>query len=297
MALFGRSKRKPSDEELVDHDEVAEGGVRPQPPEGVPGVDRDWERAQDGPYDVSEWSDLDGRLDFGALRIPAVQGMQLRMEMQPGTTKVVGLNTGFGASQAQLQVFAAPRTMGLWSELRPDIADGLVQAGGAAEIVEGVLGKEIKARMPGKAPDGKVAFQPARFLGVDGPRWFLRVVINGPAATDDVQLRPILDFVRQCVITRGDEPRPPREVLELTAPQSIMEAAARQAELRKQAAAQAAARQTRVLRNADATGAAGITPGAPTAGGSQPDGGQNNGLPPQPPLTDAPKPPHNPEFT
>ena len=292
MAFFGRRKRKLRDEELAVPEESE--AARPEPAEGVPGVDRPWDRHSDGPYDVAEWSELEGRLDFGALRIPAVQGMQLRMELKPKTTTVVGLNCGFGASHAQLQLFAAPRTLGLWDELRPEIASSLVDAGGAAEVVEGMMGKEIRARMPGKAPDGRTVFQPARFVGVDGPRWFLRVVVSGAAATDDAQLKPILNFVRHCVAVRGEEPRPPREVLELTAPQSIMEAATKQAEARRAQAAQAAAAQTQVLRTADATAVAGISPGASPSGPGPAAAGPAAASDHDGP---APRGPHNPEFT
>ncbi|GAA1179258.1 hypothetical protein GCM10009584_21300 [Ornithinimicrobium humiphilum] len=291
MALFGRKKSQP----LPDDVEELETPARPQPAEGEPGVDRDWDRASDGPYDVSEWPDLDGRVDLGALRVPAVQGMQMRLDLEQGTGRVVGVTLGFGASQAQLQVFAAPRTMGLWDELRPDIARGLVDAGGAAEIVEGMMGKEIRARMPGRAPDGRVAFQPARFLGIDGPRWFLRVVVNGPAATDDTQLRPVLAYVRQAVVRRGDEPRPPRELLELTAPAGVVEAAAKQAQARREAAQRAAAEQaapaTAVLRTGDATGVAGIAPGA------EPGRHRAPAPAPEAPQDGVPKAPNKPEFT
>lgn len=287
MALFGRKKREPLPEETDDLDVV----VRPEPAEGEPGVDRDWDRAGDGPYDLSEWPELDGRVDLGALRLPAVTGMQMRLDLEQGTGRVVGATLGFGPSHAQLQVFAAPRTLGLWDELRPDIARGLVESGGAAEVVQGVLGKEIRARMPGKAPDGRVAFQPARFLGIDGPRWFLRVVVNGPAATDDEQLRPIIAFLRQVVVRRGDEPRPPRELLELTAPAGVVEAAAKQAQARREAAQKAAAEQgarpTQVLRTADATRVAGIT--------SEGAGRGRHRTADDAPA--APKAPSNPEFT
>ncbi|RIK13364.1 MAG: DUF3710 domain-containing protein [Acidobacteria bacterium] len=287
VALFRRSKNEPIlDEEVEDVEAV----VRPQPAEGRPGVDRDWDRAGDGPYDVSEWPDLDGRLDLGALRLPVAAGMQMRLDIEQGTGRVVGVTLGFGASQAQLQVFAAPRSLGLWDELRPEITRGLVDAGGAAEVVPGMLGKEIRARMPGRAQDGRVAFQPARFLGIDGPRWFLRVVVNGPAASDDEQLQKIIDFLRGVVVQRGEEPRPPREVLELTAPAGVVEAAAKQAQARREAARQAGARPTQVLRTGDATGVSGVSTSV--------DGGDAaRGRHREPEPTDAPKAPNNPEFT
>lgn len=308
MALFGRKKTTAHAEDLDEllGDDATEAGVRPEPAAGEPGVDRDWDRAGDGPYDVSEWPDLDGRVDLGAVRLPAVPGMQMRLDIEQGTGRVVGATLGFGASQAQVQVFAAPRTLGLWDELRPEIARGLVEAGGAAESFQGVLGKELRARMPGRAPDGRVAFQPARFLGVDGPRWFLRVVVNGPAAADDALMAPIISFVRQIVVRRGDEPRPPREVLELTAPKGVLEAAAKQAQARREQSARAAAeqvaRQAPSLTRQDATQLTGIRPDATTTSAA-PDGvpqareaGRHRSAPDAVP-TDAPKAPSNPEFT
>jgi hypothetical protein len=303
VALFGRSRSsKLSDEELLAQDETPDAVVRPEPAAGEPGVDRPWDRAGDGPYDLSEWAELDGRLDLGALRLPTVQGMQMRLDLDQGANKVVGATLGFGASQLQVQVFAAPRTLSLWDELRPEIARGLVDAGGAAEAVDGVMGKELRARMPGRAPDGGVVFQPARFLGVDGPRWFLRAVVNGPAATDDVQLRPILAFVRQIVVKRGDDPRPPRELLELTAPAGVLEAAAKQAAARRAAAqkqaVERAAAQAPVLQKPSAAGVVGITAAGPggqaTGAGQAPERGRHRS---DPAPTDAPQAPTRPEFT
>lgn len=310
MALFGRKKHKGlTDEELLALDEGGTEAVRPDPAEGEPGVDRPWVRTEDGPYDVSEWHEADGRLDLGALRVPVAKGAQLRLDLEQGSGRVIGLTMGFGASQAQVQVFAAPRTLGLWDELRAEIARGLVEAGGAAETVEGFLGKELKARMPGRAPDGRVAFQPARFLGVDGPRWFLRVVVNGAAATDDTQLRAILQIVRAMVVRRGDEPRPPREVLTLTPPKGFEEAMAQEAAARRaqaqraqQAAMQQAQAQTQVLRTGDATGVAGISaqgpaapaPAQPAAPQATPSTGRHRETPQEP---EAPKAPSNPDFT
>jgi hypothetical protein len=318
VALFGKKRERLSDEDLLAEDEVVETSVRPEPADGEPGVDREWDRAGDGPYDITEWSALDGRLDLGALRLPAQAGMQMRLDLEQGSGRVVGATLTFGASQVQLQVFAAPRTTGLWDELRPDIARGIVEAGGAAEAVDGVMGKELRARMPGRAPDGRVAFQPARFLGVDGPRWFLRVVVNGPAAADDAQLRPILAFVRRVVVRRGEEPRPPREVLELTAPAGLLEAAAKQAQARKEAAQKAAAAkaatQTQLLRTADATRLTGIStwpggqpgsggPAAPPAAPSSsqapapaPEGGRHRAPSGDPQRADTPRAPINPDF-
>lgn len=318
MALFGRRKKKDlPEEDLLALDGEGDAATRPEPAEGEPGVDRDWERAQDGPHDVQEWPELDGRLDLGALRVPIARGMQVRLDLEQGSGRVIGVTLSFGASHAQLQAFAAPRSFGLWDELRPELARGLVDSGGAAEVVQGTMGKELRARMPGRAPDGRVSFQPARFIGVDGPRWFLRIVVNGPAAGDEKQLRAILSVLRRTVVVRGDEPRPPREVLTLTPPKGFeeamaKEAQARQARLQREREAEVArvAAKTQVLHRSDATGVAGVAVGAQAgAQAGAPSGAdpavttQETQTPPardlptpQPELTDAPKPPTNPDF-
>lgn len=316
MALFGRRKKKDlSEEDLLALDgEGTDAVIRPEPAEGEPGVDRDWVRAEDGPYDLAEWPELDGRLDLGALRVPIARGMQIRLDLEQGSGRPIGVTLSFGASHAQLQVFAAPRSTGLWDELRPELARGLVDSGGAAEVVAGTMGKELKARMPGRAPDGRVAFQPARFMGVDGPRWFLRVVVNGPAASDDKQLRAILGVLRKTVVSRGDEPRPPREVLTLTPPKGFEEALAKEAEARKERlqrerAAEVAkvAAKTQVLRRSDATAVAGVSVGQAGQAAQEADPASTSqaqvdapgvrDLPtPEPELTDAPKAPTNPDF-
>lgn len=252
MAIFGRKKRN------LDEVEEAEGAEQAaaSTPEGQPGVDRDWEREVDGPFDVSERPDLAGRVDLGPLKIPAVKGMELRLDVEQKTNNVVGVTCSLAQSKIQLQAFAAPRSAGVWSEIRPQIVEGLVNAGGRAEVVDGVLGKEVVAQLPTRTTDGKAVLAPARFLGVDGPRWFLRAVINGPAANNEKALLAIQTFVRLVVVDRGEEPRPPREVLHLSPPAEFVE------EMNRRAAAAKAARVTRT------PAPAGAQDGAPAASAS-----------------------------
>lgn len=195
-------------------------------PEGEPGVDRAWDRTVDGPFDSSERPEMAGRIDLGALRVPPARGLEVRLEIDKSSARVVGAICVVGESRMQLQVFAAPRSFGIWQEIRTEIADSIRAAGGTAEEADGVLGTELRARMASTGRDGKVTYQPARFVGVDGPRWFLRGAINGPATGDERQLRALLGYLRQVVVHRGDEPRPPREVLALTAPERNAEAVA-----------------------------------------------------------------------
>ncbi|GAA1896023.1 DUF3710 domain-containing protein [Lapillicoccus jejuensis] len=179
-----------------------------------------------GPYDVSEVEradeDADGpvdRLDLGALRFVPVDGMQLRLELDESQQTVLSVHCLLGDSSVQVQVFAAPRTLPVWPEIRAEIADNVISAGGTADVVAGELGRELVCRMPQRGADGRTVFAQVRFAGVDGPRWFLRAVFSGPAAVDERAAAPLVAVVRSCVVVRGDEAMPPREVLPLTLPQ------------------------------------------------------------------------------
>jgi hypothetical protein len=123
-----------------------------------------------------------------------------------------------GESTAQLNVFAAPRSEGIWDEVRQEIADALNTGGGRATEETGTLGTELRAVVPNEVPGQGVVQAPARFVGVDGPRWFLRALLTGAAATQDHAAQPLLDVLRDVVVVRGDDPMPAREPLVLNLP-------------------------------------------------------------------------------
>jgi hypothetical protein len=172
------------------------------------------------PLDVTEVTDQLPRVDLGALRVPALAGMELRMELEEGTKRVVAVTVGLAGSTAQIQVFAAPRTEGIWQEVREEIAASVTRQGGAAEEAAGPFGVEVLARMPARTPDGRTGHRPSRFLGVDGPRWFLRAVLSGPAAVDRTAARPLELLLSGCVVVRGSEAMAPRDLLPLKLPAS-----------------------------------------------------------------------------
>jgi hypothetical protein len=144
--------------------------------------------------------------------------MELRLEVDEAADQVVGATAVVAESAVQIQAFAAPRTLGIWDEIRAEIADSILDQGGTADEVRGPLGAELRTRMPSAGPDGRTVFAPARFAGVDGPRWFLRAVFSGRAAIDDEAAAPLLDVVRDAVVVRGDSAMAPREMLPLTLP-------------------------------------------------------------------------------
>lgn len=168
-----------------------------------------------GPWDVDEAPE-DGvsRLDLGGLRVPVPEGMEIRVDVSP-EGEVVAAVAVDRASQLQLNAFAAPRREGIWAEVRAEIATSLNGQGGSAEDVEGPFGRELRARVPAGSP-GQTT--PARFLGVDGPRWFVRGLVTGPAATDPGAAARLHDVFRQVVVVRGKDAMAPRDALPLHLP-------------------------------------------------------------------------------
>lgn len=205
-----------------DSDEQSDGADEDAAPSGRLPRPHDLDRSN-GPYDNSELDDLGERMDLGALALVPVAGSELRLDVDADGRNVTGVTMVSGDSAVQVQAFAAPKSSGLWDAIRDEIADNLIEAGGTAEEVLGDLGIELHARMPARGSDGRTTYSPVRFLGVDGPRWFLRAVLSGRAAIDDEAAAQGTAFVRDLVVTRGREARAPRELLELTIPQDLLD--------------------------------------------------------------------------
>ena len=172
----------------------------------------------DGPWDVSEVGNpAEGRVDLGGLFVPGVQGMELRVEVAGDA--IVAATVVLKDSAIQLQAFAAPKREGIWNEVREEIAAGIAKQGGTTNEVEGPLGWELQARVPVQLPDGKRGTQVVRFVGVDGPRWFLRGVISGQGAVQPQAAGLLEQIFRDTVVVRGDHPMAPRDPIVLKLPQ------------------------------------------------------------------------------
>jgi uncharacterized membrane protein YgcG len=165
-----------------------------------------------GPYDVADAPDDVERLDLGSLRIPAIAGVEVRVQASPeGQVQQVVLV--FGANALQLGVFAAPRSEGIWDEVRDDIRKQLSDDGAAIDEVDGEYGAELRSRVP--TPEGMTDI---RFVGIDGPRWMVRGVYQGPAAADPSLAGPLAECLEGLVVDRGLEAMPVREPLPLRLP-------------------------------------------------------------------------------
>ncbi|WP_026819598.1 DUF3710 domain-containing protein [Arthrobacter castelli] len=210
---FGRRKKK---EEAVEATEEApateEAADEPSQADTEP----------NGPYDAEEIGSHDGYVDLGSILVPPTEGLQLRLEVEERTKRVVALTLDLHGSSLQLQAFAAPRSEGLWDEIRGQIASSVGSQGGTVEEVKGRFGQEVVAKLPAETSDGKRGYRVARFIGFDGPRWFLRGVFGGDAALDREKAENLERLFRSAVVIRGENPLPPRDLLPLRLPKDAV---------------------------------------------------------------------------
>ena len=176
------------------------------------------DRHLNGPFDESEVTGIRPFVDLGSIRGEPREGLNLRLEVEEGTQRIVAVNLDQFGSTLQVQPFAATRSSGLWHEIRQQVVEHITSQGGTAEPIMGPVGLELKCQIPVVTASGNAGIQEARFLGVDGPRWFVRGVITGPAATEASTGRAMIDLFRSLVIVRGETPMPPREMLPIRIP-------------------------------------------------------------------------------
>lgn len=186
------------------------------------------DRSERGPLDDQEAGSVKPAIDLGSLRVEPRRGMQMRLEVEKASSRVVAVTFEIDGSTLQVQPFAAPRSSGLWLGIRQQIADQITAQGGQVTQNDGEFGPELVATVPVQGQGG-YASRTVRFIGVDGPRWFLRGVIGGPAATDPAGSAVIHEIFRSLVVHRGNSPMPPRDLLPLRVPDTAQAPAVEEA--------------------------------------------------------------------
>lgn len=218
MALFRRRTQpqeagEPQDEAA----QAAEVDEAPPADDSPSGFDR-----SHGPYDESEQSRADStltRLDLGSLLVPGLPGIGVQVEADRSTQKVMAVTAVTEGAAVQLQAFAAPRSEGVWDEIREEMrAD--IQATAGARVTEeiGPFGPELRAVLPARTAEGAQSQQRVRFVGIDGPRWFLRAVFLGRAAVQPDPGDDLHRVVRETIVVRGPDAMAPRDPLPLRLP-------------------------------------------------------------------------------
>jgi len=175
------------------------------------------DRDTNGPLDEGEANAVRPYVDLGGVKIVPRPDLQLRLEVEEGSKRVVAVGLDYAGSSLQVQPFAAPRTSGLWNEIRAQIVEQIHKQGGTTKVADGPFGPEVLAEIP-VTTAGQTGTRLARFIGVDGPRWFLRGVIAGEGAVAPEAAAQIEDLFRSIVVVRGNTPMPPRDLIPLHMP-------------------------------------------------------------------------------
>ena len=224
MGLFGFGKKKRQSEEALEAsaeeneeavdaaenvDEAQEGVALPKP-----SAEYEGRGDKHGPWDVEDENvpDYDEYLDMGSYYLPFLKGIELRVKANRATQQVLGTTITYGSSSVEIEAFAAPKTLGLWDDVRAD----LIEANKDAKEVEGVFGTELA--LPVTVKGGRKVL--TRIVGVDGPRWLLRGIFSGKAATDPEgeEAKALNQFFADIVVERGDDPLAPRDLIPMHPP-------------------------------------------------------------------------------
>lgn len=219
MGLFGFGKKKRQSEDAqqaAEEQAVDEAAAQAQKVMELPEPSAVYEGRGDerGPWDVDDEDvpDYDDYLDLGSYYLPFLQGIELRVKANRATQQVLGSTITYGSSSLEIEAFAAPKTMGLWDDVRAD----LIEANKAASEVDGVFGTELS--LPVVVKGGRKVL--TRIVGVDGPRWMLRGIFSGKAATDPEhdETKALNEFFANIVVERGDDPLAPRDLIPMHPP-------------------------------------------------------------------------------
>lgn len=192
----------------------------------------------DGPFDIDDFDNpaeaTHARLDLGSVLIPTPEAGQVQVELtEGGVPSAVWVVTANG--RFTVAAYAAPKSSALWREVAGELAESLRKDTPEVRIEDGPWGREVV----GVAQAGVV-----RFIGVDGYRWMIRCVVNGPQQTIDLLSEQAREALADTVVRRGDTPLPVRTPLPVQLPEPMAEQLRAAAEQQAAAvAAQQAAQQ------------------------------------------------------
>ncbi len=245
--IFKRGKKRDAEPEAVELDETTEvEATDPDPavdagepvsmnPEAalVALDDLDW-RA-DGPWDITEVDDLENtddgpRIDLGGMILTGVPGSELRLQISEETQQVVSAMlvleitleapadaASGGAPRVQtvssaleLGAYAAPRSGGLWAELRDEISDARHRRGRLRVAGRGPVRRRAAPPGPGAHPGRRARATSRRGCGWPRDRAGCSAAsstVRPPSRTTSNRRSSTMlaAAFRQVVVRRGDE--------------------------------------------------------------------------------------------
>lgn len=203
--MFGRKKAAGP----VDADGFGDGSI-----------DQGSEPVARGPRDADSLDLDDGveRLDLGAIVLPQLDGLELRLQVDEASQQVQSVLVAGAEGAVELKPFAAPRNGDLWGDIWPQIADDMRRRGGEVEEREGPHGVELAGAVPVDLGDGQPRVQPSLIVGVNGPRWLLRATFLGKPAVEPEGRDQWYALLDQVIVRRGSQAMPVGDALPLRLP-------------------------------------------------------------------------------
>lgn len=168
-----------------------------------------------GPFDIEDFDDAAtaavGRLDLGSVLIPMPENGQVQVELnEAGAPNAVWVITPNG--RFTVAAYAAPKSAGLWREVAAELAEALRKDTPNVSIETGPWGREVVGMSEGAV----------RFIGIDGYRWMIRCVVNGPRDTFAALAAEARKALVDTVVRRDDTPLPVRTPLPVQLPEPML---------------------------------------------------------------------------
>ena len=172
-------------------------------------------------FDFSDFAS--GVLDLGSMKLAIPQGAQVQVEMGEKGPKMLHLVTTSG--RITPVAFAAPTQGGQWETASQDILDGMRREGSDAGFEPGPWGREVVA-----AANNNVM----RIIGIDGPRWMLRLTVAAPQDKADAAADIARDIAARTFVYRGADPILAGNSLPVVMPAQLVEQVQKAMEQRAQ---------------------------------------------------------------
>ena len=122
------------------------------------------DRETEGPLDETEANPVRPYIDLGGVKILPREGLNLRLEVEEQTKRIVAVGLDYADSTLQVQPFAAPRSSGLWDETREQITEQIHQQGGRDAGARRRLRARAARRDPRRSAAGSARRDPGRPL-------------------------------------------------------------------------------------------------------------------------------------
>jgi hypothetical protein len=173
----------------------------------------------DGPWSRADAPKTQALVSFGPIWVPAFPTLHASIEIDPKSKRAGAVSIQVEDCRVQLKVYAAPRGVSIWGDIRRGITQNARAAGGTSQVVEGPWGPELIVTLPVLVRPGVVPTLTQRYIGIEGDRWMIRASVSGASALTDVSAARIYDLLSRCAVERGDEAVSPGAVMELRFPE------------------------------------------------------------------------------